>query len=104
MNPDDVFVLVLAFVVGTVFVGAYMAGRNTSNLARMEVTAAIQTAKQEVGWTYERYRIEALRMDWVALMPEARREYVHTWGRPRWALPARAGPRDPDDLAEVRGR
>jgi hypothetical protein len=64
---------------------SYLMGRQSHRLHLMEMTAAIGIAKQDVSWQYERYRLEALRMDWVALAPEIRKEYVRTWGRPKWA-------------------
>lgn len=81
----DLAWFIIALVGGATFAGAYTFGRQASSLARMELVAAVQVAKQEVGWEYQRYRIEALRMDWVALDVAARKEYVRQWGRPRWA-------------------
>jgi hypothetical protein len=77
------FLLALGLV--CLFLGAFALGRQTTNLHRMEIAAAVSVAKSEVGWTYERYRIESLRMDWVAMTVEARKEYVRTWDRPAWA-------------------
>lgn len=93
----DLAPVLLALLILGLGVTAYMTGRKSHSLARMEVTAAVQVAKQEVGWQYERYRIQALRMDWVALEPSARKEYVRTWGRPSWAGTAP----DPDPLEGV---
>lgn len=76
--------IAMAIVLGMVVL-AFIAGSSRGNLSRMEVVAAVHTAKQEVGWTFERYRIESLRMQWMALPLEARREYLQTWGRPTWS-------------------
>ena len=81
---NDVEIVVMGLM-GLFVVLAWVLGRQSGNLARCEITAAVQVAKQEVGWEYQRYRIEALRMDWVALSPQARKEYCHTWSRPKWA-------------------
>ena len=77
------FLLALGLV--CLVLGAFVMGRQTMNLHRMEIAAAVSVAKQEVGWNYERYRIEALRIDWMALPIETRKEYVRQWGRPTWA-------------------
>jgi hypothetical protein len=75
------FGLVLAIIAAVIF------GRGSQNLSRMEIVAAVTTAKREVGWTYEKYRIEALRMEWMALAPEVRKEYIRAYGRPKWTTP-----------------
>ncbi|GAG55884.1 unnamed protein product [marine sediment metagenome] len=95
--------LVIFLVSFTIALAAYLAGRNSHNLARMEVTAAVQVAKQEVGWEYQRYRIESLRMDWLALKHQSRQEYVQRWGRPLWAKD-RGDPTDHRDVRLARGR
>ena len=84
----DWYPVLVGLVIGAMTMAAFLAGKGSGNLARMEVTAAVQVAKQEVGWEYQRYRIEAMRMDWVNLSPEARKEYVRTWARPKWASDA----------------
>ena len=64
---------------------SYLMGRQSHRLHLMEMTAAISIAKQDVSWEFQRYRIESLRMCWVALSPQARKEYTRTWSRPKWA-------------------
>ena len=86
----DMIDLLSALFLVAIVVVAFRLGRQSNTLARMEITAATQVAKQEVGWEYQRYRIEALRMDWVALSPQARKEYCHTWSRPKWATTPKA--------------
>ena len=81
----DMYLILVGMVLGGMTIAAYGAGKGTHNLARMEITAAVQTAKQEVGWQYQRYRIESLRMDWCSLSVDARREYMRLYGRPKWA-------------------
>ena len=85
MTGDTVYILVL-LIMAVVILIAWIAGSSTGNTSRMELVAAVQTARSEVGWTYERYRLESLRIDWLALTPQARQEYVRSWGRPKWAL------------------
>lgn len=66
-------------------IGVIGMGRSSNRLARMEIAAMVNVAKQEVGWEYERYRIEWLRMTWLTMPLEARREYTRRFGAPRWA-------------------
>jgi hypothetical protein len=89
--PDGTMVLA-GILLGALAVAAFLAGRSSNRLAWMELSAAINVAKQEVGWEYQRYRIQALRMDWMALDPVARQEYVRRWGRPKWAGTAKSEP------------
>jgi len=88
MAGESDFVIALLIMAVVIFI-AWVAGSSKGNLSRMEVVAAVHTAKTEVGWTYERYRLESLRIDYMALSPQARQEYVRMWGRPLWALPSR---------------
>lgn len=64
---------------------AFLMGRQSHKLHLSELTAAISIAKQDIGWTYERYRLQVMRMDWVSLPPEIRKEYIRMFGRPAWA-------------------
>jgi len=97
-------VVVLAgLILGAILVGMYGAGRHTGNLARMEMTAAIQTAKTEIGWQYERFRLQTLRMDWLNMDTQARLEYIRRWGTPSWAH-ASVKSEPPGDVAVVRSR
>jgi hypothetical protein len=86
-NGIDWWVAVL--IMGLVIYTAWIAGSSKGHLSRMEDVAAVHTARTEVGWTYERYRLESLRLDWLNLSPQARAEYTRTWGRPKWAMPSR---------------
>lgn len=81
----DFYQVLVGMLVGGMTIGAFAFGKGAGSLARMEISAAVNVAKQEVGWEYQRYRIQALRMDWVALPIEARKEYVRVYGRPQWA-------------------
>jgi len=85
----DIVDLLSALFLLAIVLTAFLVGRQSNNLARMELTAAVSVAKQDVGWTYERYRLEAMRMEWLSLPVEARREYLRTWGRPTWAKASR---------------
>lgn len=85
MSEADMYLMVLGIVIGAMTLIAYGAGKGTHNLARMEITAAVNTAKQEVGWEYQRYRIESMRMDWCNMSVDGRREYMRLYGRPKWA-------------------
>lgn len=102
----DIVDLLSAAALLAIIVLAFRLGRQSNALAAMEVKAAAQVVKQEVGWEFQRYRIESLRMDWVALDPSARKEYTRTWPRPKWATTA--GTKDPlEGIAPVhvvRGR
>ena len=69
---------------------SYLMGRQSHRLHLMELTAAISIAKQDVSWEYQRFRVESMRMCWVALSPPARKEYCHTWSRPKWATTPKA--------------
>ena len=89
MNPTDILVLGLMCLF---LVMAWLLGRQTSNLGLMAQTAAATTASREVGWTYERYRLESLRIEWMALPEDARASYCRTWGTPKWALPSHGRP------------
>jgi len=100
----DPSTMLLGMLIGALGFSAYMAGRRSHNLARMEIAAAVGTAKQEVGWTYERYRLESLRMDWVALPSSARAEYRRSWGEPTWSRPSTQKADPMADVAKVRGR
>ena len=99
---DSEFMIVLAIMFGVVLI-AWIAGSSKGNLSRMEVVAAVHTAKTEVGWTYERYRIESLRMEWCAMPLEAKREYIRSWGHPVWVKPSRGPPLGEEELRPPRG-
>jgi len=100
---NEISWLIGLFMIGMVVVLAWILGNSHGHLARMELVAAVHTAKTEVGWTYERYRLESLRMDWLALAPQARAEYSRSWGRPRWAFPSKDGHDPMGEVAKVRG-
>ena len=88
MAGENDFLIALV-IMGIVIFIAWIAGSSKGNLSRMEVVAAVHTAKTEVGWTYERYRIESLRMEWCAMPLEAKREYIRSWGHPVWVKPSK---------------
>jgi len=88
MTGDTVYIFVLLIMAVVVFI-AWVAGSSTGHMSSRELVAAVHTARSEVGWTFERFRIESLRIDWLALTPQARQEYVRSWGRPTWAMPSR---------------
>ena len=89
-------------------VAGYLAGRTSGHgvksMAIMEMNAAARTAKLEADHTYERYRIATVRMEWVGMAVEAKKEYVRLWGRPSWAHPSRAREQLLEAVSEVRGR
>ena len=64
---------------------SFLMGRQSHRLHQMELTAAISIAKHDIGWTFERFRIQTMRMEWVALPPQIRKEYIRMYGRPTWA-------------------
>lgn len=103
MDIENIVVVVAGLLFGGMLVSMYMAGRNSGNLARMELTACLQVAKTEVGWQYERFRLQTLRMDWLALSSQSRQEYVRRWGHPSWSHASSSNP-PPADVAVVRGR
>jgi len=86
-NGIDWWIAVL--IMGLVIVTAWIAGSSKGHLSRMEDVACVHTARTEVSWSYERYRLESLRIDFMALSPQSRQEYVRMWGRPKWAMPSR---------------
>lgn len=88
MASENDFIIALV-IMGIVILGAWLAGSSKGNHSRLELVAAVHTARSEVGWTYERYRLESLRIDFMALSPQSRQEYVRMWGRPKWAMPSR---------------
>ena len=90
MNAVDVVVLGLMCLF---LVMAWLLGRQTTHLNRMEQTAAVTVASREVSWTYEKHRLESLRIDWMALTDDARASYCRSWGTPKWALPSQGRPR-----------
>jgi len=102
MTGDTVYIFVLLIMAVVIFI-AWLAGSSTGNLSRAEVAAAVHTAKTEVGWTYERYRIESLRMEWCAMPLEAKREYIRSWGHPVWVKPSRGPPLGEEELRPPRG-
>ena len=84
MFDDSMNFLVALGLVCLVLV-SFLMGRQSHRLHQMELTALISIARQDVSWQYERYRLDTMRMEWVALSPQARKEYVRTWSRPKWA-------------------
>jgi len=99
--PDSL-VWYLVAVLATVAFSFFMAGRQTTTLARMEIQAAVNVAKQEVGWEYQRLRLQSMRMDWVRLPVEARKEYERRWGNPTWSKES-SQPDPVTDVPRVRG-
>ena len=90
MTPTDVVVLGLMCLF---LVMAWLLGRQTTHLNRMAQSAAVTTGNREATWTFEKFRFESLRIDWMALSDEARASYCRSWGTPRWALPSQGRPR-----------
>ncbi|GAG70510.1 unnamed protein product [marine sediment metagenome] len=88
-GENDFLIVMTLLIMALVIFIAWMAGTSKGNLGRMEIVAAVHTAKTDVGWTYERYRIEYLRMTWASMKVDAKREYIRAWGQPRWTLPSR---------------
>jgi hypothetical protein len=88
---DNNLVLV-SIVLGAFDLGAVGMGRTGRALDRMEIAAAANVAKQETTWQWEKYRIETLRMQWLTMPIEARREYARRYGAPRWAGEAKVDP------------
>jgi len=88
MASENDFLIALV-IMGVVILIAWVAGSSKGNLSRMEVVAAVHTAKTEVGWTYEHYRIETLRMQWMTMPLEGKREYIRSWGHPTWSKPSK---------------
>jgi hypothetical protein len=83
MFADTMDFLVAAGLLG-LLLSSFLMGRQSHRLHLAEMTAAIAIAKQDIGWQFERYRLEVMRMEWIALPIETRKEYVRTWGRPTW--------------------
>jgi hypothetical protein len=82
---SDWQLFLVAMMLGGLAVASFLTGRRAGDLDRMGLMASIQTVKQEVALDYERLRLQSMRMAWVALPVEARREYVALYGRPKWA-------------------